>query len=58
MAETRIYLIDDSQTGNQRLVDATNPAQAIRHVSLSRFIAKPASPKDVARLLGDEEPTA
>lgn len=51
MAEGVLYVVSDSEKGDERLVDANSRAQAIRHVSLGRFGAKPATPRDVARLM-------
>lgn len=48
---SRLYVVSDSESGNERLVDAGNPAQAIRHVALGRFAAKPADARTVARLV-------
>lgn len=52
MPTTRLYFVSDSDSGAEMLVDATNPAQAIRHAA-RHFKANPASPREVARLVAD-----
>lgn len=52
MSTTRIYVVT-REDGEELLIDAPNAAQAIRHVTHGMFSAKPATPKDVARLVGD-----
>lgn len=44
---SRIYVVtsDDGQT--KAMVEAITPAQAIRHVAGSKYVAKPASPREV-----------
>jgi hypothetical protein len=42
MAEKRVYLVID-QDGAERLVKAISPAQALRHVSQSKFSVKAAT---------------
>lgn len=49
---SRLYVIAQD-TGQKFLVDAPNAAQAIRHVTAGMFEAKPATPKDVARLMDE-----
>lgn len=49
---SRIYIVRDSG-GGESLVDAGTPAQAIRHVTHGIYEAKPATPKDVARLMDE-----
>lgn len=51
-ANTRLYVVS-SELGTKYLVDAATPAQALRHVTAGMFEVKPASPKDVARLVAD-----
>ena len=50
MNPTRIYRVADGD--NIRLIEATNPAQAIRHCASQRYSIKPASATDVAYLMG------
>jgi len=47
-----LYVVTDTQTANTRLIDAPNPAQAVRHVTSERFAAKAASAALVAKLMG------
>ena len=49
---TRIYVVSQD-TGDKFLIDAATPAQALRHVTAGMFDVKAASPKDVARLVGE-----
>ena len=49
---TRLYIVTQD-SGEQSLVEAANPSQAIRHVVANRYSAKPASPMEVAKLVGD-----
>ncbi len=49
---TRLYIVSQD-TGDKYLVDAATPAQALRHVTTGMFYVKPATPKDVARLVAD-----
>jgi len=46
MSTTRIYVVTFGV--EQRLVEATSAAQAIRHCVADRYTARPASPKDIA----------
>ncbi len=46
----RIYLVADRESSTTRLVRATNPSQAIRHVA-QRFAADVASQDDLVALL-------
>lgn len=50
MTATRIYRIADGD--NVRLVEAANPAQALRHCALQRYTIAPAKATDVAYLMG------
>lgn len=45
---TRIYTVTNKATGARRLVDASHPSTAIRHVAASAFDVEVASAKDVA----------
>lgn len=47
----RLYVVSDSETGNERLVDAANPAQAIRHVARGRGLTLAPEPSPQARML-------
>jgi hypothetical protein len=53
MSTTRLYCIAEAETGRIRLVDATSPAQAIRHCTKGRFHVSTPSAKDVAKLMND-----
>ena len=46
-----LYVVTDTQTASTRLIEAPNPAQAVRHVTDQRFAAKAASATLVARLM-------
>ena len=48
MAETRIYVVTDSQEGTTKLVEATSQSAAIAQVVQARYSAKAATPKEVA----------
>lgn len=48
---TRIYLVTDQTTQAQRLIEATNQAQAIRHAVHGRFAARVARQSDLIALL-------
>lgn len=50
MTTTRIYRVADGDI--VRLIEAANPAQAIRHCASQRYSIKPASASDVAYLMG------
>lgn len=52
---TRPYVIRDKQdtSAQPRLVRATNPAQALRHVTRDRFTVEPASASEVLDLIED-----
>lgn len=52
MSDPVIYLVAQDN-GDKYLVEASSRAQAIRHVARNMFDAKPATPRDVARLMGD-----
>lgn len=47
---TRIYRVADGDT--VRLIEAANPAQAIRHCATQRYHIAPARAHDVAYLMG------
>lgn len=55
MSSKRIYIITDKH-GHSRLVEATNPAQALRHVANDMYAVRPAGTYDVARLVKDGAP--
>ena len=46
---SRLYVVTDKRSGEQRLIEAANPAQAVRVVA-SRYKAEPASAAEVAAL--------
>lgn len=48
MSTTRIYVVIHGD--ERRLIEATSASQAIRHCVEPRYIARPATPKDVAQL--------
>lgn len=50
MTATRTYLVKP-QDGQPRLVEATNPAQALRHVAKDAFTVKVAGGLDVAKAM-------
>lgn len=50
--QKRLYQVTHRVTGNPRLVEAINPAQAMRHVANSLFDVKAATARDVANLMG------
>ena len=50
MATSRMYVV--TVKGDENLVEAANPSQAVRAVTLAGVACKAASAKDVARLLG------
>lgn len=47
-----LYSVTDMTHSSTRLVDAPNPAQALRHVTSSQFAVKAASASLVAKLMG------
>jgi hypothetical protein len=47
-----LYVVTDTQASTTRLIEAHNPAQAVRHVTDERFAAKAASAALVAKLMG------
>ena len=47
-----LYSVADMHNTTTRLVDAPNPAQALRHVTSSQFAVKAASATMVAKLMG------
>jgi len=47
----RIYVVHDNATQKARLIEAGNPAQAVRHVAAEQFMVRVASPYDVAQLV-------
>lgn len=48
---TRIYLVRNNQTGEEKLVEATLPAQVIRHVAKSLFAIEPVKQGKLVELL-------
>lgn len=48
----RIYTVNNKTDGTSRLVMATNPSQALRHVAHAQYDVKAASATDVAALMG------
>lgn len=48
---TRIYLVTNTQTNEESLISATNPAPAIRHAAKKTFTARVAKQDDLVRLL-------
>lgn len=48
---TRIYLVRNNQTGEEKLVEATLPAQVLRHVAKSLFSIDAVKQADLVRLL-------
>lgn len=48
----RIYVVAEDGSADKRLVRATSPSQAVRHVA-QIFSARPATAEDVAHLLGN-----
>lgn len=51
--ETRIYhvAVTNGQTGENRLVEATSAAQAVRYIARGIYTAKAATPKTLAGLM-------
>jgi hypothetical protein len=49
---TRLYRVKHKATNANRLIDAQNPSQVLRHVSEDLYEIAPATPKDVAELIG------
>jgi len=47
-----LYVITDTANAKTRLVDAQNPARALRHVTSTQFGIKAASAALVAKLMG------
>lgn len=50
--QNRIYAVTSRADGKARLIEATNPAQAMRHVAHDLFDVAPASARTVANLMG------
>lgn len=50
--QTRIYAVTSKIDGKARLVEAANPAQAMRHVAHDLFEVAPANARTVATLMG------
>lgn len=44
--QTRIYVV--IHESEKRLVEASSAAQAIRHCVANKYVARPATPKDIA----------
>lgn len=55
MSATRIYLVTDADTADQRLVRAATAAQAIRYCA-SRFQARPVSVEEAIELRDKKVP--
>jgi hypothetical protein len=47
----RIYVVTDNETQKQRLIRATNRAEAVRFASRTRFTVEAASQDDLVNLL-------
>ena len=47
----RIYVVTDTETKSQRLIRASNRAEAVRFASRSRFSVEAASQDDLVNLL-------
>ena len=54
MANTRMYVVD--VRGDENLVEAVNPSQALKAVTQAGVSCRAASSKDVARLMGAGKP--
>lgn len=51
----RLYCVSEQISDDEmveKLVRATSQASAIRHLVMGRFIAEPAKPEDIVRLMG------
>jgi hypothetical protein len=46
------YLIEDTETKTQRLVDAISGSAALRHVTSPRYTVRLASRRDIAEAMG------
>lgn len=53
---TRIYHVRNNETGKEQLVNATLPAQVLRHVAASLFSIQPVKQADLVRLLTQPQP--
>lgn len=51
MPETRLYEVNDTKAATTRLIEATNPAQAMRHIAASRFTVEVPNTLRVAELM-------
>lgn len=51
MAISRIYFVVNTKTGAERLIDAVNEAQAIRHVARDEYAASVAGQRTLVELL-------
>lgn len=51
MSVTRLYVVQDGD--NERLIEATSAASAIRHAALDRYTANIAKPKTIADLMAN-----
>lgn len=49
---TRIYMVSNKADATHRLVRASNPSQAMRHVASNMFDVKAATANAVAQLMG------
>lgn len=48
--KSRIYVVKDLASGDERLVDAGNKSQSIRHCVRGKFAARLAEQRDLVRL--------
>jgi hypothetical protein len=53
MAQSRIYVVEDSEVNDCLLVEASSAAQALRYVAAKRYQVSVPSPKRVAQLMGE-----
>jgi hypothetical protein len=58
-AKTRYYFVaelgeDREQAPIQRLIEASSPSQALRHVAGKRFLVRVAEPTDVMNVMRDQ----
>lgn len=51
MSATRIYFVKDDD--DDRLIEATSAAAAIRHAAIGRYSATVAKPKEIADLMAN-----
>jgi hypothetical protein len=50
----RIYIVKDTETQQERLIEANSTSQSITHVAQGRYEARIAKTGDVARLMGQD----